>query len=160
MPNPSWRVWATLISWMKTVNFCLTRRWGTILKVTGVLILLQLMLIKFTAVSDSCGSLRGASWKLNCSVCALFLYLSSTFCLGAPFTPFAVRKAPSCKILQPVSGFKNLENELAVQNWHFSFKNTFKNQMKAALYSHKCYGFPTGDRGLHLSHHLRLDQKA
>ena len=41
---------------MKTVNLPLTRRSGTIFKATGVLILLQLQLINFTAISDSCGA--------------------------------------------------------------------------------------------------------
>lgn len=88
--NPFWLGWATLISWMKTVNLPLTRRSGTIFKVTGVLILLQLQLINFTAISDSCGAWgellgRGKEMKneLLC-VCIIHVFIFQFFSWDHP----------------------------------------------------------------------------
>jgi hypothetical protein len=55
--------------------------------------LLQLQLIKFTAISDSWGGLEGTlhigGKEMDHSACALFMYLFSNFCLTFPLATFS-----------------------------------------------------------------------
>lgn len=143
------------------MDLCLTG--GALFKATGAFPRLQLHFIKLTA------SLTAECWralrdevkerKMNCSVCALFIYLLSHFRTRAPLATCAGRKAPTFKSLQPISCFKTSE-KASVQNWHFFLSNIFERDTTAAPCSQKGYRFPRGKLCLPRSHRPCTDQIA
>lgn len=139
--NPFWLGWATLISWMKTVNLPLPRRSGTIFKVTGVLLLLQLQLINFTAISDSCGAwgeLHGRGKKMkNELLCMriIHIFIFQFFFRRSSLATSSGRKAPSFKILQSISCLITSDRNPICKSGKFFLTNISK---KEALWFHKC----------------------